>query len=70
MAVIKSTFKIRRAKLEEWEAVNPIPQDGEPCFAVDANIFKVGDGIHTWNELKSINEDTGVSIIDGNTDMF
>ena len=70
MAVIKSTFRLRRAKLEEWETVNPIPKDGEPCFATDANILKISDGVHTWNELKSINEDTGVSIIDGNTDMF
>lgn len=53
--VIKSRFVIRRGKLEEWNRVNPIPYDGEPCFAEDANILKVGNGISTWKELDVVN---------------
>lgn len=52
--IIKTTFKLRRGFLEEWEEVNPILASGEPGFAIDANILKIGDGIKTWKELPII----------------
>ena len=33
--VYKTTFKLRRGTLEEWNAKNPILADGEPGFAID-----------------------------------
>lgn len=53
--IIKTTFQLRRGKLAEWVLKNPIPADGEPCFADDVNILKVGNGTSTWNELPIVN---------------
>ena len=67
---IKSRFVLRRGKLEEWESVNPISYNGEPCFAYDENILKIGDGVHTWKELPIINESQiDFDVIDGNTPL-
>ena len=68
--IIKTTFLLRRGKLKEWEDTNPVPAEGEPCFADDENILKIGDGIHTWKELPIINEkQTDFDVIDGNTPL-
>ena len=43
--IIKTRFKIRRGTNEEWQRVNPILLAGEPGYATDLNIFKIGDGV-------------------------
>lgn len=45
---------LRRDTLANWELYNPIPLAGEACFALDANILKVGDGERHWTELPPI----------------
>ena len=50
---LKTTFQFRRGTYEEWETLNPVLRVGEPGFAYDLGILKIGDGISTWNELKS-----------------
>lgn len=49
------TIKLRRGYLEKWEEVNPILAEGEPGWAIDAFILKIGNGIHRWNQLPAIN---------------
>lgn len=50
--VYKTTFKLRRGKAESWEKNNPILQEGEPGFASDTNILKIGNGKARWLDLK------------------
>lgn len=49
------TIKLRRGILADWERVNPILADGEPGWAIDAFILKVGNGELRWNDLPAIN---------------
>lgn len=37
--------------LDLWTAQNPVLQRGEIGVVQDTNTFKVGDGIHNWNDL-------------------
>ena len=53
--VYKTTFKLRRGTLAEWDAKNPILADGEPGFAIDQNILRIGNGATAWKDLKDIN---------------
>ena len=52
--VIKTTFKLRRGLANEWYEVNPILAEGEPGYALDTKVLKIGDGVNSWNNLKSI----------------
>lgn len=49
------TIKLRRGYLAKWEEVNPILAEGEPGWAIDAYVLKVGDGKSRWTELPAIN---------------
>lgn len=66
---IKTTFQVRRGRLENWNRVNPVLATGEPGFATDANIIKFGDGITPWKDLEPVGY-TDFQVIDGNTDIF
>lgn len=59
--VIKTTFKLRRGSLEEWMQANPVLAAGEPGFAIDANILKIGNGANTWKELPAIQGGASIS---------
>ena len=64
--VIKTTFLLKRSTAQKWAELNPILLQGEPGFAYDKNIFKIGDGVTPWNDLKPpVNLST--SIISVNT---
>jgi len=53
---IKTVFQFRRATAEEWLLNKDVkPAAGEPCFVIDENILKIGDGIHTFEQLEPIN---------------
>jgi hypothetical protein len=54
MAVIKTTFKLRRGYEAKWIEVNPILEAGEPGWAIDTHTLKIGDGILRWTELPSL----------------
>lgn len=55
-SIIKTVFRFRRATAAEWEAnKGVIPASGEPCFVIDKNILKIGDGTSTFEELEPIN---------------
>ena len=49
------TIKLRRGILADWERVNPVLAEGEPAWAIDAFILKVGNGSLRWSELPAIN---------------
>ena len=56
---INTTFKFKRGLLMRWEELNPILAEGEPGWAIDTYILKIGDGIHPWTELPAL---TGVDL--------
>lgn len=53
---IKMVFQFRRATAAEWEANKTVvPAAGEPCFVIDENILKIGDGETAFGDLEPIN---------------
>jgi hypothetical protein len=46
-----SAIQLRRGLDSEFVSSNIILASGEPAFAVDTNILKIGDGITDWNNL-------------------
>ena len=50
--VIKTYFQLRRDTLENWEKSTLILRNGEPAWAYDKGVYKIGTGDKTWNELE------------------
>lgn len=49
-------IQFRRDTFENWELhKDVIPAVGEPCFIIDKNILKIGDGVTTFEKLEPIN---------------
>jgi hypothetical protein len=44
---------VRRDTAARWEEVNPVLEADEIGYETDTDIFKVGDGIRQWVDLKS-----------------
>ena len=44
-------ISLRRGLLSELNSANPVLGSGEPAFALDANILKIGNGVDLWNVL-------------------
>lgn len=54
--VIKMKIQLRRGTAAEWElSKDVVPAAGEPCFVIDKNILKIGDGETTFEKLEPIN---------------
>ena len=45
---------IRRGSEADWSSKNPVLAAGEPGFATDTKVLKVGDGEAAWNDLDGI----------------
>ena len=44
--VLKMRIQLRRATTAEWEAnKSVVPAAGEPCFDLELNTLKIGDGV-------------------------
>tara|TARA_R110000744_G_scaffold17850_3_gene48115 strand:- start:4229 stop:6160 length:1932 start_codon:yes stop_codon:yes gene_type:complete len=65
-----SILKQRRDTEGNWEALNPVIPDGQLCFDITNNLFKIGDGINVYTALPvqsgtpgvgAYNEATGLS---------
>ena len=57
MATIRTTFQFKRGLSADLERVNPIIAPGEPVWAVDTGVLKIGSSEEkTWNELKAISD--------------
>lgn len=46
-----TTIKFRRGTESQWAAVNPVLAYGEPGWARDTEVLKIGDGVSAWNDL-------------------
>lgn len=51
---ILTTIQLKRGKYQDIYDKNPILESGEPCFAYDKNILKIGDGTTAYRELPEI----------------
>lgn len=52
---IKMVIQIRRDTAANWEQYGHlIPASGEPCYVLDENILKVGDGVTAFKDLPAI----------------
>ena len=48
----KMRIQLRRATTAEWETYKDVvPTAGEPCFDLELNTLKIGDGTHKYSEL-------------------
>ena len=52
--ILKTTFLLRRGQSAAWEKNNPILQAGEPGWAIDTYVLKIGDGVTPWNDLRPV----------------
>lgn len=43
---------LRRGTTSEWDLANPVLGAGEPGFATDTGVLKMGDGVNTWTALQ------------------
>jgi hypothetical protein len=68
---IKMVFQFRRDTAANWLAhKDVIPAAGEPCFVIDENVLKIGDGETTFENLQAIGG-TGISVAaDGKSIVF
>lgn len=44
-------IQFRRGTSTAWTAADTLLAEGELGLELDTGMFKVGDGVHTWNEL-------------------
>lgn len=52
---VKMVIQLRRDTTENWLIYKDIiPAEGEPCFDIDAQILKIGDGNTTYENLPAI----------------
>jgi len=51
-------IQIRKGTANEWNSTNPVLASGEPGYDLTNQIFKIGDGINSWNNLNNINNKT------------
>jgi hypothetical protein len=47
-------FILRRSMEGEWASSNPVLAQGEPGYATDSGILKIGDGTRPWATLPSL----------------
>ena len=56
--IANSRFQLKRGLAEAWGRNNPVLLSGEPGWASDTQVLKIGDGTTPWNELEPLaNED-------------
>jgi hypothetical protein len=60
-----NTFQFRRGSSTQWTNTNPVLASGEPGYDITNNIYKIGDGVNNWNNLKSVLDITGNATISG-----
>jgi hypothetical protein len=74
MAIYKTVIQLRRATTAEWLAnKDVVPAAGEPCFDLELNTLKIGNGVKTYEQLDaisggavSVSTDGKSIVIDGN----
>lgn len=66
---IKTVIQLRRATTAEWEQYGHlVPAKGEPCFDIELNTLKIGNGVKSYAELEPIGGGSAVTVsADGNS---
>jgi hypothetical protein len=54
MATKRAFIEIRRDTLANFNSANPVLKSGEPAFAYDANLLKIGNGVTAWASLTGV----------------
>jgi hypothetical protein len=49
-------IQLRQGIENQWSFANPVLESGEPGYATDTKILKIGDGINGWNSLSSVSQ--------------
>ena len=65
MASIYNKLQIRRGLENDFNLANPILSSGEPAFATDTNVLKIGNGIDRWQSLISFSNSSDISNLSG-----
>ena len=65
MASIYQRLQFRRGTLADFDSYNPVLASGEPAYAVDGRILKIGDGEQSWTNLVGFHYDLDNSIMSG-----
>ena len=60
-------IQFRKGTLSQFNSANPTLASGEPGFAIDANVLKVGDGITPWSGLLGFSVGSGITSLNGLT---
>ena len=60
-------IQFRKGTLAQFNSVNPTLSSGEPGFALDAKVLKVGDGVTPWSGLLGFSVGSGISSINSLT---
>lgn len=64
-----SFIQIRRGAEAEFSSSNPVLASGEPSFATDSFLFKIGDGVTPWTSLPSPSL-SGINYVTANSGNF
>ena len=48
---LNTQVRLKRGTAEAWSRNNPILERGEPGWATDSKVLKIGDGETHWNDL-------------------
>lgn len=59
---MSSRIQARRDTASRWASINPILMEGEFGLESDTRKAKMGDGVHTWNDLPYIRVENGFVI--------
>lgn len=60
-------IQFRKGTLAQFNSANPTLASGEPGFAIDAKVLKVGDGVTPWSGLLGFSVGSGISSLNGLT---
>lgn len=65
MSTLQTKIALRNDTAAKWESVNPILLSGEIGIETDTNLFKIGDGSSSWNDLQYANDAKNASHYQG-----
>lgn len=58
-------IQVRRGTAAAWESANPIPLSGEPCYEIDTNTLKFGDGVTNYLDLPAYGGGGDIETVNG-----
>lgn len=49
---MSNRLQLRRDTASRWKEINPVLLEGELALESDTLNAKIGDGVHSWNDLE------------------